>query len=265
MKTYIISVSPTQAEEWLQHNTCNRKINESLVNDYANDMKNGKWALTHQGLAFYENGDIADGQHRLKAVIKSGKTIMFLVAFGVQDDAKPNIDRNKPRSNLDSIKIGGLGDWINKQHISVINAIDSFYCSGSSKRVSVHKLVHYGNQIKQPLIDGCSLFLSHKRLINTAPVVSAVVLSLQNGTDFEKIKSFSCILNEGITKNNNEDVTVIKLREFLLSATSANNHYSSRFECHLKTQRAIQAFVSGQKLGKLMLPKEPIYSYKFTD
>jgi hypothetical protein len=55
--------------------------------------------MTHQGIAFDEFGNLIDGQHRLHAIVKSGKTITCLVSFGVHVDAVSVIDRGLRRSS----------------------------------------------------------------------------------------------------------------------------------------------------------------------
>lgn len=71
MQTQIIDVSPTLAQEWLKKNVFNRVLSKNVVSKYAYDMKNNDWTLTHQGIAFDTDGNLADGQHRLQAVIES--------------------------------------------------------------------------------------------------------------------------------------------------------------------------------------------------
>jgi hypothetical protein len=60
-----------------------RPLTKSVVNRYASDMSTNNWLLTHQGIAFDTNDDLYDGQHRLEAVCKSGKTVRMLVTTGI--------------------------------------------------------------------------------------------------------------------------------------------------------------------------------------
>lgn len=92
------------AEEILEkHNPKNRSVSEGTVQSYANDMKNGRWTMTHQGLAFDVNGNLLDGQHRLWALVFAGVSIKFMVTRGmpVEVDGKftmDAIDRNRVRT-----------------------------------------------------------------------------------------------------------------------------------------------------------------------
>jgi hypothetical protein len=52
----VYSVSPDLAAKWLEHNTRNRKLRQSVVNKYAADMREGRWLLTGDAIAFDKNG-----------------------------------------------------------------------------------------------------------------------------------------------------------------------------------------------------------------
>lgn len=85
------------------HNSKNRNLSESTVQSYANDMKNGRWTMTHQGIAFDVNGTLLDGQHRLWAIVFANIPIEFMVTRGlpVEKDGKftmDAIDRNRVRT-----------------------------------------------------------------------------------------------------------------------------------------------------------------------
>ena len=83
-----------------------RPINGRKVQEYARDMLNGNWALNHQGIAFDENDDLMDGQHRLAAIQLCGIPIRMQVSTGypvkqsggsVHVKTIDSIDRGNPR------------------------------------------------------------------------------------------------------------------------------------------------------------------------
>ena len=108
MKTKIETIKPQYALEVLEKkNPRNRTLSEGTVQAYATDMKNGRWVTTHQGIAFDENGNLIDGQHRLWAVVFSNCEVEFNVTRDVPMSAIKNglevftmdtIDRNRPRT-----------------------------------------------------------------------------------------------------------------------------------------------------------------------
>lgn len=90
--TTVMQVSPAIAREWMAHNTDNRKLRPSHIRYLAEAMQRGEWVLTHQGIAFAPDGRLLDGQHRLLAVIESGRTVPMLVTMGLPDTAFWSID-----------------------------------------------------------------------------------------------------------------------------------------------------------------------------
>lgn len=84
-------------------NPHNRNVIEGTVQAYANDMKNKRWTLTHQGLAFDENGNLMDGQHRLWGVVFANVAVEFNVTRGIPvQDVKNGVVIN----TMDAIDVG---------------------------------------------------------------------------------------------------------------------------------------------------------------
>jgi len=80
----IMTITPDIAAEWLEHrNKGNRRISAHIVKQYAQAMREGRWMITHQGIAFDATGNLADGQHRLNASVESGVTFQAMVTVGV--------------------------------------------------------------------------------------------------------------------------------------------------------------------------------------
>ncbi len=99
MKTKVMQVTPDQARAWLARNhESNRKIEQDRVDSYADDMRQGRWTLTHQGIAFDKRERLIDGQHRLAAVVAFGKSVPMLVCWNDEATLDDPIDRARPRS-----------------------------------------------------------------------------------------------------------------------------------------------------------------------
>ena len=68
-----VTITPSMAKAWMETNKQNRSFSRSTALKYAADMKAGLWQETHQNaIAFYEDGRLADGQHRLSAITEAG-------------------------------------------------------------------------------------------------------------------------------------------------------------------------------------------------
>jgi hypothetical protein len=99
MKIELRKVTPKMAEAWLKKNHVNnRTISWSVVAAIANDIETGNWRVTHQGICFDGKGNLIDGQHRLHAIVKAGKTVEILVIENEGSEITDPIDRNRSRS-----------------------------------------------------------------------------------------------------------------------------------------------------------------------
>lgn len=102
MKTEVVTITPNQAQQIIETaNIDNRRIRENNVKWLSEQMIKNEWMLTHQGIAFSENGKLLDGQHRLLAVIKANKPVSFMVTSGLPEDSFKVIDCGERRSLAD--------------------------------------------------------------------------------------------------------------------------------------------------------------------
>jgi hypothetical protein len=138
-----IDVTPAMASDWLHNNFRNRPVKQDVVQAYARDMLNGTWAPTHQGLAFNDRDELIDGQHRLLAIVLSGRTIRIMVTFGLPAaiDGKEmtimdTVDRGATRSVADQLAIqhGFKNAGITA---AICRSIAAFCSSDRTRRLSV--------------------------------------------------------------------------------------------------------------------------------
>jgi hypothetical protein len=95
LRTQWIRINPKLATEWLKRNTQNRPHQPRHVEALRVAFANGEYRETHQGIAFDENHQLLDGQHRLMAIAQQpeGFSVMMLVTFGLKrKDAWTAID-----------------------------------------------------------------------------------------------------------------------------------------------------------------------------
>ena len=91
------TITPEIAKTYLTRNVNNRKPSNKTVSIYAREMKMGKWQLTHQGLAFDENGDLLDGQHRLWAVVEADVPVQMVVSRNMSRSTFMFVDNGRRR------------------------------------------------------------------------------------------------------------------------------------------------------------------------
>lgn len=108
MNVKVEVITPETAAAYLATSTGNRPLNRARVHQYAADMGEGAWELTHQSIAFDDDGVLVDGHHRLTAVIVAKKPVAILVTRGVASEAYSTIDVGRPRTLADSARLGRL-------------------------------------------------------------------------------------------------------------------------------------------------------------
>ena len=91
LKMSVEKITPEMATAYMKKNTNNPRGKSSLsrriVKQYAEDMSAGLWQLNGEAIMFDEDGYLKNGQHRLAAIILSGKTVEMCVIRGVANDA----------------------------------------------------------------------------------------------------------------------------------------------------------------------------------
>lgn len=134
MKTELETITPAIAAMYLKKNTSNRTMRDKNVAFLANEITAGRWQVTNQGIAFTADGTLADGQHRLEAVVRSGGTIQCLVTRGLPAEAVSAIDVGSKRS---------VGDYLHLHH-----GIENANAMAASARMIVS--IFFGHQNIQP-------------------------------------------------------------------------------------------------------------------
>lgn len=113
VNTTIEVITPDMAKEYLTRNIVNRKPNMGQVAYYARMMSEGKWMLNGESIVFDNKGNLADGQHRLMAIIQSNVAIQSVIVRNVDCESFSTIDQGKARSAKDSFSIKGIPNGTN--------------------------------------------------------------------------------------------------------------------------------------------------------
>lgn len=95
-------ITPEVAAEMLQHrNKYNRSLKKRTVDSYARDMKNNRWKETGEPIIIDSKGIVANGHHRLNAIVQSGSTVVTLVVRGVDPESIQEMDQQAKRTAAD--------------------------------------------------------------------------------------------------------------------------------------------------------------------
>jgi hypothetical protein len=105
----VIEIDPKTAEEILSNrNLGNRPPKPNKVQQFASDMAKSRWGLTGDTIKFGTNALLLDGQNRLSAGVRSGKSFETHVVFGIDPALFGRMDIGKPRNAADVLHIAGF-------------------------------------------------------------------------------------------------------------------------------------------------------------
>ena len=111
MYSKVMTITPAEATLWLDtKNSRNRPVSLSTVQRYAQEIKAGRWTMNGQPIIFGKDGQLLNGQHRLKAVVAANKQIETLVVYGIENETFDTIDDGNKRSLADVFFVKGEGN-----------------------------------------------------------------------------------------------------------------------------------------------------------
>tara|TARA_R110001599_G_scaffold304770_1_gene511079 strand:- start:49 stop:804 length:756 start_codon:yes stop_codon:yes gene_type:complete len=248
MRVEIKTVTPAMAEGFLQTNKSNRKINKNQLEMIKRTMLNGEWVLTHQGVALYDDGTLADGQHRLTAIVQTGVKCKMPIFYGIKKSTVNimAIDCGKMRSVKDSASITGVK--LNPSQIALAKALH-FGIKSNSKlthKESVALVEQYSHELEVAKF----LLPSNRAGISSVSVKAGLVKAYKSGVSKELLKEICTILYKGA----GDYSQALALRNLLLSQTyTGNKGREIAFNMVLNTCMAIKNgdfnfVISGDKI-----------------
>jgi len=103
------TVTPEIAYRWLERNTNNRAIHQATIDQYARDMKTGRWHMTGDPIRFGASGRLLDGQQRLWACIIADVPFETMVVRGIvnEEEVMDVIDTGRKRTLAHALQIHG--------------------------------------------------------------------------------------------------------------------------------------------------------------
>lgn len=122
MYTRLELMYPERAQRILSTMTSNRRLSRVHVESIKRDIDNGRFFPTNQGIGISPEGILVDGQHRLVAIIQSGKAIHINVTYGVTHEAVKAIDENRKRTHGDDLYMDGVDNAYTRSAITRVVA-----------------------------------------------------------------------------------------------------------------------------------------------
>lgn len=250
-------ITPKKAQEYLDHNRGNRKLRDGVVEKYQADMESNHWTECPVPITFYENGDIADGQHRLWAIVLAKIPQYFFICRGLKKESGLNIDTNIPRTIVDNARISGTDPNLSNELV----ALAQFYKAGTRNRVTVsnaHRL-----EIVDRYREPCMWAISNGpkgRGYRNSPILAAVARAYAHGETEERLREFAKVLTSGFAQST-EDSSAIALRNYIIGHEFKAFGIDGR-EFFLKVQNVIKYFTQRRPLNIVKIVKEEVYPLK---
>lgn len=252
-------VTPAKAEGWLNVNKNNRKMRDGVAERYANDMRNGKWTTCPEPIAFYEDGDLADGQHRLWAIVDSGATIRFPIARGLSRADGLNINTGLTRSLVDNGRISGQDTGLSNELIAVARAIAQGNQGSNTKSLSsankLDMVADHREAATWSLANG-----PRGRGLRNAVINSAVARAWYWESDLDRLKRFCDVFSSGFADGDGESAA-IALRNYFLTKKGllSTALWTDSF---FKAQNAIHYFMRSKRLTVIKTVADEPYPLK---
>jgi hypothetical protein len=240
MKMVWMFVSPVIAAEWLRSNQ-NRKLKPQHVKRLRADLRAGRYLPTHEAIARYEDGSLADGQHRLTAMVEEGMGAWQWVCTGVPLDSREVIGGGITRSIHDQTSIAGYG--IPRKAIDIIRC--ALECSPSpNKKPTTPEVVAFWQRHEEGLQFTMAQFAARVPRVSVAAVM-VVVFRAYYTAEVTRLTEFCSGLYSGRCECGPDD-GVIVLRNWLFRTLNP-----PRTEIYSKAESALVGFLKRQPMTKV--------------
>lgn len=107
IKSEVMTITPSQAERWLDKNPKNRALSKKRVMRLVKSIKSGQWQVNGEAITIANDGTLLNGQHRLQAVVVSKTPIKSYVIQGLPRSVMTTIDLGAPRTLGNHLQMAG--------------------------------------------------------------------------------------------------------------------------------------------------------------
>lgn len=174
-------ITPDVARRWLSnHNADNyRMMDRKHVQRLAEDMAAGRWQVNGEPIAFYSDGRLQNGQHRLAAIVQSGVSLQMLVVRGIA----PSVtlaDAGKKRTVCDELRrmkysnckvAAGVARWVLAYNVEAwqLNQV------GNSPKLTTQSVVECAATFREHIESAASLATKCHSVTSTCKLSPTIV------------------------------------------------------------------------------------------
>ncbi len=244
-----VKITPKLATEWLEsHNENNRRVTKNHVGYLATQMKKGHWdSNSKNSLGFSHEGQLLDGQHRLRAIIKSQTSIVMNVVVNMEPESQRHMDMGRPRSVSDrtgrSTDVEAVLSFMH--HHKTERARPLLTRSGTS-RLTIEDSDRLYKKFKKRVNNVCKYKGNPRvlRWVNTAPM-RAGLMGL--GAEISWCDEFMQSFHQGLSLSVGDPAYA--LREWVFQ--NAKEKGTSAFMVYLAAKQAATAYLDDERLPRI--------------
>lgn len=254
----IVNINADLAASWLERNESNRAVNWNWVAQLARDMRAGRFACTHQGIAFDTNGRLIDGQHRLWAILEADVPVRMRVYFNESPENLIYIDGNHPRRAADRITLGRNLGTVRPDELATLRAMLGGIALGTRRHTIDEQM-----ELLQRHRDAIRFAHEHLAVTRPAGIANAMTRAVVCRAwycmdDLEPLSRFCEVLRTGVSASPIDSV-VILLRNQLMDLRKHGGTRATRHRQYAMTSRALAAYIDNQPLTVLRLPTYELF------
>lgn len=257
----IEDIDPDIARVYLTKNIeHNRKITEWKVDQYGQDMRDGKWVPTSATIKFDEDGHLIDGQHRLLAVVDADVTVPMAVSWGEPRDAVYVIDTGMSRTGAASLTVAGVttagaGPQI-AATANVLQAIENglfrhaMSSLGRQERLTNQQMVEYVRPRVDGLVEGNHKAKQAYRNLPMNQSVLAAAYIIFKRIDPEAADEFYRLIAEGVSQGTGDPILTLTRR---VTGDRMSGRRTLQSTALFMLFRTWNAWRDGEKMNKIQI------------
>jgi hypothetical protein len=254
-----VLVTPAIADRMLQKHMNNRNIVPMHVTRLASAMTAGEFR-DGEPIKFDKNENLIDGQHRLKAIIKSGCSIHLLVLKGYEPDSATVLDLGKNRTAAHIAKIQGDGHIVDKTIgiMRLIIVVSSFSRGGSGQSHIVnsftkHQIIELAKEYYDPIVFASREKGATSNCIRSNAISAVIARAYIAGQNVDRLNEFIDVVHTGMPKGK-EDTAAQKLREMFLKKDFGLQGQTLQSAQLQYTQSALSHFLKRESRTQKLVP-----------
>lgn len=266
-------ITPMLAEHWMENiPDFQRKIDDRQVQKLVTAIMKNEWRMNGATIVFNEKGELIDGQHRLAAIAKSGKSVYSLVVRGVDSTVATfhTIGDEKSRK---------LTDFLRAKHAANVGAVMLAYwrvqngewpighgISGKKVTAPIADIIKTGKEwipvIEMLCVDPLMMAGRIVRQPSFCVFLVFYYTHIQPVKDLERLANFFARVADGLELTLNHPA--YRLRQKFMSLAPGES--LERSTSHALIMKALHLYLDHKDCGKLQfrIESEPFPELRHT-